>query len=843
MSFFPCRVGIWTRDPSYALEVNGDAALGKADGTDGLHVRGVIDFKSVVATTTPINGIAQTATNTIAIRTKDVTNTISEDRIVIYNSSTIDAKQNLRVLIRFLNSSGVGIARGTMVTLDATGHLQVSSAVSVAACEGTVGSVFADTPDGTYGFVQVSGIAFVLTTTTLVPGGEAYLSPTVAGYVQPTPAMVTGQADFVVGAVTDVDQVLLRMQLRGAIGNVYDESIWVVSGVPADDNEITGPVAIDTEITLPLDSRNFNTAKAYPYGSAMLQVFLNGQLMECGVDYLEVGPGPTSTKIQTKYPLVVNDEITFRIDLSSTAYFAMSGGGSGTGDITNGQNLGIITDGESVFAGKSGTFLQFKRIKAGTGCTVTSTSNSVVIDVTGGGGGAVTLDDLTDVIISGAVSNQFLRFNGTNWVNQTVTLVTNLDSLTDVVISSPSIGQVLTFNGVQWVNSAAGGGGATDLNALTDVTLSSPVTNQVLKYNGTQWVNAILNLSTLPDVTISGPTAGQVLTWNGSVWVNSTPSGGGGSINLDGLTDVTISTPTTNQILKYSGSQWVNGTYALTNLSDVNVSGQTNNQVLAWNSSSSKWVNTTIATGSTTLAGLTDVLLSSPLSNQFLRYNGTKWVNQTVSIPSILDDLSDVTISGIATGHVLTWDGAKWANAAPAGGGGGVSNLYQLNDVALSGLGDDQALVYELSSTKWKNVSREKLIRKTYDSGRITIYASGSVADVNNISAVKSGNSVTITSVSGTAKLVSVFAVFSDTETASTGQVSISYPDPNGSSSLSTSHIPSAVRAAGDNGTSPPTIWAQTVTSNARFQNISGTVTCISNLVATNSWTSLKLVW
>jgi hypothetical protein len=417
MSFFPCRVGIWTRDPSYSLEVEGDAALGKSDGTNGVHIRGVIDFKSVVATTTPVNGIAQTATNTIAIRTKDVTNTISEDRLVIYDSSNIDAKQNLRVLVRFLNSSGVGIVRGTVVTLDATGRLQVSSAANVAACEGTIGAVFADTPDGTYGFVQVSGIAFVLTTTTLVPGGEAYLSPTVAGYVQPTPAMVTGQADFVVGSVVDDDLVLLKMQLRGAVGNVYDESVWVVSGVPADDNEITGPVAIGTQITLPLDSRNFNTAKYYPYGSAMLQVFLNGQLLENGVDYIEVGPGPTSNKIQIQYPLVVDDELTFRIDLSSTAYFAMSGGGSGTGDITNGQNLGIITDGEAVFAGKSGTFLQFKRIKAGTGCTVTSTSESVVIDVTGGG--AVNLDGLTDVQLGSLLDGQALVYelSSTKWKN------------------------------------------------------------------------------------------------------------------------------------------------------------------------------------------------------------------------------------------------------------------------------------------------------------------------------------------------------------------------------------------------------------------------------------------
>jgi hypothetical protein len=254
-------------------------------------------------------------------------------------------------------------------------------------------------------------------------------------------------------------------------------------------------------------------------------------------------------------------------------------------------------------------------------------------------------------------------------------------------------------------------------------------------------------------------------------------------------------------------------------------------------------VNTTIATGSTTLAGLTDVLLSSPVSNQFLRYNGTKWVNQTVAIPSSIDDLSDVAISGLVTGHVLTWNGTTWANAAPAGGGTGVSNLYQLNDVQLGSLLDDQALVYELSSTKWKNVSREKLIRKTYDSGKITLYAFGSVADVNNISVIKSGNTVAITNVTGTAKLVSVFAVFSNSETSTTGEVYVTFPDMNGTSDLMTTHMPSSIRMIGNNGTSAPTQWTEQATTTISATNGSGVVSMKHVSVTSNSWTAVKLVW
>jgi hypothetical protein len=751
------------------LDVEGDVALGKSDGSDGVYLRGMLDFRSLVALTQPTNGIAQSATNTITIRTKDITDTISEDRLVIRDSSNIDAKQNLRVLVRFLNSSGVGIPRGTVVTLDATSSLQISSASNVANCEGTVGVVFEDIPGGVYGFIQVSGIAYVLATTSLVAGGEVSLSPTVAGYAQPTPAMATGQADFVLGAAVNADHVLLRPQLRGAIGNIYEEPVNVVSGAPADDNEITGPVSIGTLVTLPLDSRNSNQAKVYPVGSGLLEVYLNGQILDREEDYLEDGPGPTSNKIEMLIPLVVDDELTFRIELTAPAFFATSGGGGGTGDITNGQNLGIITDGAAVFASKSGTFLQFRRIKAGTGCTVTESTNSVTIDVTGGGGGATNLDGLTDVIISTPLSNQFLRYNGTNWVNQTVSLVTNLDSLSDVIISGASSGQVLSFNGTNWVNAAPSGGGATTLNDLTDVTISGPANNQVVKFNGSQWVNAALQLSTLPDVSLSAPSTGQVLTYNGSQWVNATPVGGGS--NLDGLSDVVI---------------------------------------------------------------------SGAATNQFLRYNGTNWVNQTVAIVTNLDSLSDVVISGATTGQVLTFNGTNWVNQT-GGGGGGATTLDGLTDVTIGTPLDGHGFYYETSSSQWKNFEVEKLHRRTFDSGRVTLYAFGRITDVNNITAVKSGNNLTIASVSGTAKLVSLFCVFTNTDVGANTFVTVTFPDMNGTSDVATSHMPSTIRMAGNSN--PPSQFTQQSSATSMYTNSVGAITMQYSGVTANLYTAVKMVW
>ena len=61
------------------------------------------------------------------------------------------------------------------------------------------------------------------------------------------------------------------------------------------------------------------------------------------------------------------------------------------------------------------------KLAAGANVTVTRTdASTITIAATGGGGGATTLDGLTDVVINGTPTNgQVLKYNGTNWVNDT----------------------------------------------------------------------------------------------------------------------------------------------------------------------------------------------------------------------------------------------------------------------------------------------------------------------------------------------------------------------------------------------------------------------------------------
>ena len=128
--------------------------------------------------------------------------------------------------------------------------------------------------------------------------------------------------------------------------------------------------------------------------------------------------------------------------------------------------------------------------------TIGSTSISVVIPSLSVGVGTVSavsfLNDLTDVVITGVANSQYLRYNGTNWVNFTPDLT--LNGLSDVVITSVSNGQLIQYNGTNWVNITSPYLTSTgSIDSHTDVDTSgiyTPTTGQVLKWNGTAWSSA-----------------------------------------------------------------------------------------------------------------------------------------------------------------------------------------------------------------------------------------------------------------------------------------------------------------------------------------------------------------
>ena len=124
----------------------------------------------------------------------------------------------------------------------------------------------------------------------------------------------------------------------------------------------------------------------------------------------------------------------------------------------------------------------------------------------------------------------------------TTTGATDLDDLTDVVITSPTTGQVLKYNGTNWVNdtdaTSSGGSGI----ALTDLSVTTnSVGTAALSYNNTTGVfsytppdlsayltSVSINIGDINNVAATTPNDGDVLTWNASLstWQPAAASGG-----------------------------------------------------------------------------------------------------------------------------------------------------------------------------------------------------------------------------------------------------------------------------------------------------------------------------
>jgi hypothetical protein len=118
----------------------------------------------------------------------------------------------------------------------------------------------------------------------------------------------------------------------------YDETINIVtsggqtppyfgSGAPNyTPVTLNGPISSTTDVTLPSNTRLGNIPQAYTVGKGTLEVYLNGQFQELGIDWLEVGAFDTaSTQIETLRTYVVGDYIQFRI--------GTGGGGGGGGGV------------------------------------------------------------------------------------------------------------------------------------------------------------------------------------------------------------------------------------------------------------------------------------------------------------------------------------------------------------------------------------------------------------------------------------------------------------------------------------------------------------------------------
>jgi hypothetical protein len=215
------------------------------------------------------------------------------------------------------------------------------------------------------------------------------------------------------------------------------------------------------------------------------------------------------------------------------------------------------------------------------------------------------LDSLTDVVISTPANNQFLKYNGSAWVNAVSTEIQNITDLADVTITSASNNQFIRYNGSAWVNSSVAE--IVNINDLLDVTISSAAVNQVLLYNGSAWVNTSNptiagNLVVSGNLTVSGTTvtvntstlsvADNIITLNSDVTSGSPSENAGIEVSRGSSATVSLRWNETTDRWEFT----TDGTYYQTIYTDTVTNAQTAAYTLAL-ADNGKMVEMNVASG------------------------------------------------------------------------------------------------------------------------------------------------------------------------------------------------------------------------------------------------------
>ncbi len=298
---------------------------------------------------------------------------------------------------------------------------------------------------------------------------------------------------------------------------------------------------------------------------------------------------------------------------------------------------------------------------------LTAASNSAGTDILAVGG-ASSLNELSDVVISSPEEFQTLEYDGTNWVNKhssVVSYVRNAESTTlttgTCVYLFGATGDHASVKradnnadstssktiGVVGASIAASQNGPVITRGYVDgIDLSSGYAAGDILWLGENG-NFTKTKATAPDHLVF---IGVVVraTSNGIIYV-ATQNG----YELDELHNVSLPSPSSGQFLKYDGSLWVADTIDLgTDTSGNYMSGISAGTGISVSHTPSEGSSATVSLDAT-LDNLSNVTVPSPSTGDFLKWNGSAWVNDAIDLGTDTTGNYVVGVSG-GTGVTIT---------------------------------------------------------------------------------------------------------------------------------------------------------------------------------------------
>ena len=358
--------------------------------------------------------------------------------------------------------------------------------------------------------------------------------------------------------------------------------------------------------------------------------------------------GPSALTTNTSFELPDGDGTNgqiLRTDGSGVLSWVSNnaGGNAFSTIIVSGQN-NVVADTQS----------DTLTLVAGTNVTITTndSTDAITINASGGGGGGTPGGSDTQVQF-----NDSSTFGGDAGLvyNKTTDTLTGVNIVASGTVTAETVQSSGT--GIPTITSAS--------NIILDAANAVVLQKTLLRLGSFDDNGMDLLVGQAGDVVYNS-SAKQMQFWDGYAWQassdNFTFSVGADdstlrsvakdeSIKFIGGTNVTTSSDAEGNITINASS----ASYANSDVdTHLNQSNPTSGYVLSWNGSDYAWVDNAQSV-SVALNDISNVTAPSPSTNDYLKWNGSAWVN---------DAISGISISSPTEGQMIWYNGSAWAETA-----------------------------------------------------------------------------------------------------------------------------------------------------------------------------------